>query len=340
LPFYIAKPGILGYYMDMEIIRWENKDALQDFLTRYSLVGSEFLLSFYWLEIAGDPQYSQPFLVSDKQGEAIATFSIMPKSTIFGWKYAYLPRGPILKSDLSPEKISEVLSSIRDFLKNEGFCFWRLEPSLALPPGFAASKIMSIQPQRTITISLSRDMDDIAASFHQKSRYNVRLAAKKGVSVRVGQNEEDFASFWKLMEETKDRDGFRIHDRKHYHRLFFANKDFIVPLLAEHEGKNIAAGLFCFYGNRGTYLHGATSNCDRQFMAPYLLQWEAMKLAREHGCLIYDFYGIDKQRWPGVTRFKRGFGGQELEYPGTFEQGICKLPYAVFTILKKVRKII
>jgi lipid II:glycine glycyltransferase (peptidoglycan interpeptide bridge formation enzyme) len=142
------------------------------------------------------------------------------------------------------------------------------------------------------------------------------------------------------MEETKDRDGFRIHGQDHYRRLFFAGDDFIVPLFAQYEGKVIAAGIFCFFGNRATYLHGASSNSDRQVMAPYLLQWEGIRLAKERGCRVYDFYGIDEERWPGVTRFKRGFAGQEIEYPGTFEQGIKRINYFIFLALKKIRKII
>ena len=166
---------------------------------------------------------------------------------------------------------------------------------------------------------LNLDLDEakLLSGMHQKTRYNIRLAEKRGVLISRG-NLNDLNLFYRLLQETTKRDRFRGHSLEHYRQLMINSKDKIELWLAKKDGTLLAAGLFSFYGQRATYLHGVSADQGRQHMAPYLLQWEMIKRAKQLHCHSYDFYGIDAKKWPGVTRFKLGFGGEEKKYPGTF----------------------
>lgn len=181
----------------------------------------------------------------------------------------------------------------------------------------------NIQPPRTIIVDVSGGEDDILARMKQKTRYNIRLAEKKGISVRTWDN---LAAFHQMMLVTGGRDGFGVHSFEYYKRAYelMHPKGMGEILLAEYEGKALAALFVARNGNRAYYLYGASTDEERNRMPTYLLQWEAMKWAKAHGCDEYDLWGVPDEDeitleanfesrhdglW-GVYRFKRGFGGQ------------------------------
>ncbi len=167
----------------------------------------------------------------------------------------------------------------------------------------------------------------------QKTRYNIRLAIKKGVTVH---SSEDLQTFHRLMTMTGERDLFGVHSLDYYQRAYqlFRQKDNCVMLLAELDGLPLA-GLMAFrHGERAWYFYGASSNEFRELMPAYLLQWEAMRWARGHGCSTYDLWGVPDEEeqvledhfltrsgdlW-GVYRFKRGFGGELRRSPGPWDR--------------------
>jgi lipid II:glycine glycyltransferase (peptidoglycan interpeptide bridge formation enzyme) len=181
----------------------------------------------------------------------------------------------------------------------------------------------NIQPPRTIIVDISCAEDMILARMKQKTRYNIRLAEKKGVTVRAW---DDIPEFHKMLFVTGERDGFGVHSLDYYQLVY----DLMHPsgmceiLLAEFEGKPLASLLVARQGDRAYYLYGASTDEERNRMPTYLLQWEALKWAKSHGCKSYDLWGVpdedegtleanfEKRQdglW-GVYRFKRGFGGE------------------------------
>ena len=181
----------------------------------------------------------------------------------------------------------------------------------------------NIQPPRTIIIDIRRTEDEILAKMKQKTRYNIRLAEKKGVTVRAW---DDVDAFHKMMLVTGGRDGFGVHSLEYYKRAY----ELLHPsglgeiLVAAYEGKPLAALFVAQSGKRAYYLYGASTNEERNRMPTYILQWEAMKWAKERGCDEYDLWGVPDEDeetleadfqsrsdglW-GVYRFKRGFGGE------------------------------
>jgi lipid II:glycine glycyltransferase (peptidoglycan interpeptide bridge formation enzyme) len=181
----------------------------------------------------------------------------------------------------------------------------------------------NIQPPRTIIVDIKGSEDEILACMKQKTRYNIRLAEKKGVTVRTW---EDIESFHEMMLVTGGRDGFGVHSLEYYRHAYelLHPKQMGELLLAEYEGKPLAALFVARSGKRAYYLYGASTDEERNRMPTYLLQWEAMKWAKARGCEEYDLWGVPdedeatleanfEQRhdglW-GVYRFKRGFGGE------------------------------
>jgi lipid II:glycine glycyltransferase (peptidoglycan interpeptide bridge formation enzyme) len=193
----------------------------------------------------------------------------------------------------------------------------------------------------------------------QKTRYNIRLAARKGITVRPG-SEGDLPAFYELMQVTAERDDFAIHSRAYYeaaHRLFAHSSDGIGAargrlLLAEYEGRLLAGVMVMALGKTACYMYGASASELRELMPTYLLQWEAMLWARDQGCREYDLWGVPDEDeaalearfqerhdglW-GVYRFKRGFGGRLVRSIGAWDLVYAPVRYRVYMLAIAVRE--
>lgn len=242
-----------------------------------------------------------------------------------GFAIGYLPKVAMSQQFGSNQFWQEIDSAG----KQNHAIFLKLEPDLWEPqtPETWNLKLKTsphnIQPPRTIMIDISGSEENILARMKQKTRYNIRLAEKKSVTVRAW---EDLAAFHKMMVVTGGRDGFGVHSFEYYKRAYelMHPKGMCEILLAEYEGKALAALFVARNGNRAYYLYGASTDEERNRMPTYLLQWDAMKWAKTHGCTEYDLWGVPDEEetileanfesrhdglW-GVYRFKRGFGGE------------------------------
>ncbi|MFA5754119.1 MAG: peptidoglycan bridge formation glycyltransferase FemA/FemB family protein [Patescibacteria group bacterium] len=323
----------------MEIIDLNSEKELDSFVCQYSnRGGAEFLQSWSWGESAQRLGQTVRRLGVRSDGRLLAVATLIKKPLPAGYSYLYAPRGPLG----SPEAVVFLINRIKK--ENPRTIFWRLEPEEAVTNDSdrliqlsrLLRKTIDLQPKQSLLIDLTQPEDVILAAMHQKTRYNIRLAQKKGLTVEEG-GAEDFPEFWRLMSLTGERDGFRLHDAAHYQNLL-TGTSLVKLYLVRYEGKNIAAGLFCFWEDKATYLHGASDNESRNLMAPYLLQWEMMRRAKAAGYKYYDFFGIDEKKWPGVTRFKLGFGGCRVDYPGTFDAVFRPGLYRLYDFLRRIRR--
>lgn len=238
-----------------------------------------------------------------------------------GFTIGYIPKanfeGSLWKEIDSVSKHNRTI-----FLKWEPD-FWDDSP---LPVGQRLGMRVSphnIQPPRTSIVDIKDSEEEILARMKQKTRYNIRLAEKKGVTVRAWDNIE---SFHKMMLITGGRDNFGVHSLEYYRRAYelLQPKGMGDLLVAEYDGKPLAALFVSRNGNRAYYLYGASTDEERNRMPTYLLQWKAMKWAKARGCEEYDLWGVPDEDetmletnfetrhdglW-GVYRFKRGFGGE------------------------------
>ena len=254
---------------------------------------------------------------------------------------AYVPKGPI--TDWADEEATHaLLDALHRLCRQNRAIFLKIEPDVPENSALAQRLIdlgfhpspQTIQPRCTILLDLTPDLEDILARMKPKTRYNIRLAARRGVTVREG-TVEDLPEFYRLMQITSQRDRFGIHSRSYYetaHRLFVPPK-LARLFLATYEGKVLAGIMVFALGQRAWYMYGASSNEHRNLMPNYLLQWEAIRWAKGRGCLTYDLWGIPDEEeeileseftkrsdglW-GVYRFKRGFGGQVVHYLGAYD---------------------
>lgn len=264
-------------------------------------------------------------------------------SLSFLGKYLYIPR--FKTSDLR-------LKDIIEYVKKSDYIFLRMEPLEEFPiSNFQFSVVKNRQPQTTLVLDVNKSEEELLSCMHTKTRYNIRLAEKKGITIS---QEKNIDNFWNLNLETKERDEFKSHEKKYYEKMLESNLSY--QFTAFFEGKPIASNIILIYKNTGTYLHGASSNKYRDLMAPYLLQWEGIKLAKSQGCSYYDFWGVAPQltegrgqatcfnnfcwevnhKWTGVTRFKAGFGGQVKEYPGGCDIILKPFFYKLYKLIKKI----
>lgn len=316
---------------------------------------SQFTQSWAWGALRESlGQKVRRFAFSDEKGITIAGQLIFyPKRFMKGYWYA--PRGPVVRSDLisrSKELLQAFFDDLPDQLNTPSF-FIRCEPpieadanaSLPLPLSFLRSH--AYQPASTSLIDLTRSEDEILAAMHEKTRYNIRLAERKGVIVRLESSDADTEAFFRLNKETAERDHFASHAPVYIRQTY----DFLSQLgmaairVAVHHGDILATNIEVRYGDTVTYLYGASSSTKRNMMAPFLLHWKAMMEAKEDGYRFYDMYGVNpiepsspyfKPSWEGITRFKLGWGGRRVDFIGTWELPSSPRIYHLARMVQKV----
>jgi len=282
---------------------------------------SQFLQSWGWGEF--QQRLGRKIWHLDLNGEYILVIK-MPLP--FNKSYLYIPR---TKVEFDQAKIS----FLRDLAKEKGCIFIKIEPLNQALGNFGFKKVKPVQPAKTLMLDLSKSEDELLAEMHQKTRYNIHLAEKKGVNLKICQAEE-FPIFYDLLVDTYRRKGKKLYDRDYFHKLYH---DHLTKIYcAEYKEKILCANMIVFYGDTVTYLHGGSSEKDKNIMAPHLLQWLTIKKAKELGFKYYDFWGIE-ERYPGVARFKRGFGGFEVDYAGTWDLPLDKLWYYLYKVVKKFK---
>jgi lipid II:glycine glycyltransferase (peptidoglycan interpeptide bridge formation enzyme) len=262
-----------------------------------------------------------------------------------------------------------VLDDLQSFAKKQGAIFLKLDPDVALGTGIPNSEgdsvddggqaVMSelkrrgwgfsadqIQFLNSVLIDLHPTEDEMLARMKQKTRYNVRLAEKKGVVLRVGIL-EDLGMLYKMYAETSVRDSFVIRDEGYYQTVwksFMVNVQspitnyqlpIAIPLIAEVDHEPVAAIFVFMFAGRAYYVYGMSREAHREKMPTYLLQWEAMKRAKAAGCTVYDLWGAPEvfdesdSMW-GVYRFKEGLGGQVVRTLGAWDYAPNALWYKLY----------
>jgi lipid II:glycine glycyltransferase (peptidoglycan interpeptide bridge formation enzyme) len=277
-----------------------------------------------------------------------------------GFSFTYVPWGPELPHGFPPDDAArnQALVSLASALQNllpKDTAFIRFDPPWytegdAPPPIYKpfSRAGADVQPPDTILIDLKSEEEAILSSMKSKGRYNIRLASKKGVTVRNADSDE-LPTFYTMLKETAKRDGIAIHGITYYQTLFSHCRDYpqggqeLGLYLAEHEGDVLAGVIVLFRGKDAVYLYGASSNHKRNYMAPYLLQWKVMRDARAKGCSVYDLFGVPPSADPnhpmaGLYRFKTGFGGRLIHRAGSWDYTYRPFIKTLFIAAEWIRK--
>ena len=263
----------------------------------------------------------------------------------FRKNYLYIPHGPEIYFDEISGGIKNELAQFVAYLKNlareENSIFIKIEPiddkviEVLYPFKFKKSK-KEIQPKRTIVIDLEKTEDELLGAMHHKTRYNIKIAERNNVEVK---DSSDLDAFWKLLKKTSKRDRFGAHKKDYYKEMlsFFSGESMKADLiLASIDSEPVAGALVLSVGDTCYYLHGASDYNFRAMMAPYALHWENIKYLKQRNLKSYDLWGIDAKKWPGVTRFKLGWGGRQVEYPGSFDLPVSTFWYLIYKLARKM----
>ncbi|MFH1523508.1 MAG: peptidoglycan bridge formation glycyltransferase FemA/FemB family protein [Chloroflexota bacterium] len=311
--------------------------------------------------------YSLPYEGSEpSQGSVVAAAMVLKRTISLGGFTAklsvlYIPKGPNLDwNDASLRQ--RVLNDLQVFAKRQGAIFVKIDPDVVLGTGVprtdeavefnggqdTRSELArrgwnfsrdQIQFRNTVLIDLSPSEDEMLARMKQKTRYNVRLAQKKGVKVRIG-TVDDLPLLYRMYAETSVRDGFLIRGEDYYLTVWRtfgqSSMPFSEPLIAEVNGQPVAAISLFYFAEQAIYLFGMSCDEHREKMPNYLLQWEAMRRAKALGCQVYNLWGAPDEfdesdgLW-GVFRFKEGLGGYVSRTVGAWDFPARPIMYKLYT---------
>jgi peptidoglycan pentaglycine glycine transferase (the first glycine) len=277
----------------------------------------------------------------------------------------YVPKGPLLDPNRTSLRI-QVLTDLRSLGRKLGAILVKVDPDVEMGQGYPGGEVCThnpvgaawedllrvggwrfseaqIQFRNSVWIDISAPADEVLSRMKQKTRYNIRLAERRGVQVRSG-GTEDIPMLYRMYSETADRDGFVIRSEDYYRTVwgtfFRVSGSTVQPsaeaLVAEVQGEPIAALLLFRFAGRAYYLYGMSRATHREMMPNHLLQWEAIRRAQKWGCGIYDLWGAPDTfteadpMW-GVFRFKEGLGGQVVRTIGAWDYPTGGLWYLVYT---------
>jgi peptidoglycan pentaglycine glycine transferase (the first glycine) len=245
----------------------------------------------------------------------------------FGKSYLYIPR-------ISFQLNQDIINQLKQLGAKENCIFIKIEPVNQDLSTLDFVRVKNIQPNKTLLLDLSKSEEELLSIMHPKWRYNIRLAVKKGVVLKLCQ-EEEFIKFYDLLVDTFRRKDKKLFLRDYYKKLY---QDHLTKIyFAENSGNILCANMIVFFGDTVTYLYGGSAPDNKNLMAPHFLQWKIIKMAKNMGYKYYDFWGIDEKKWPGVTRFKKGFGGFEVDYAGSWDLAIDKAWFFLYKIIKMFR---
>lgn len=295
-------------------------------------------------------------------GAAVAL--VLRRELPLGKSWLYVPRGPIFAKASTGKPIwEEIQKELYDLAEKEHAIFVRIDPAYAEASADAAQLKSSswrksereVQPCNTLVLDLTKSENDLLAAMHHKTRYNIRLAQKKGVTVRFSSDVQDVEHFLKLSRDVSERGAFSFHPDNYYREIItiLGQSQMAEVALAEFEGEVLAAHIIISFGDVVTYAHGASSSKSRELMAPHLLQWETIRRAKEKDFKKYDFFGIapegadkhpansaGRHPWSGITRFKVGFGGTRENYVGAFDLVLQDASYHLFNAARRLRSFV
>lgn len=315
-------------------------DAWQAFLAATD--NGDFLHDWAWAEVAAfDGQPQRRYLI-EEDGAVVGIAAAQARRLMRGREFWYVPHGPVL--DYADARAAERLRAMRIGLRNAA----RLQAAIAvkLEPRLAAGdqrlslfegrglrpRSETLQVGHTRIVELADD-EALLAGFDKDTRYGVRRAEREGVEVTTvtdGADERAIDDLHGLVEETQRRAGFPMPPLERYriawHALAGAGRAAILE--ARREGELIASGMVVIEGERSFYLFSGSRREERgepKRYASYALQWAMMRLARDRGVRHHDLWGIappgssEEHAWHGVGLFKKGFGGREVAWAGSWD---------------------
>ncbi len=322
----------------MEFLDLNNKQQVEEYeaFIQQCKKGN-FAQSVLWSRLKSEWKF-EAIIVRNNDGKIEGTMGVLVRRVpVFKSTMLYSPRGPVC--DVHNEKVIMALAKgVRELAKKYTAYILKIDPDVksddtefidickkagfTLPP--QSKNFEGIQPRYVFRLYLNgRDEQELLASFHQKTRYNIRVAIKKGVTVKI-EDKSKIKDFHKIMLETGIRDNFVIRSEQYFEKMLDCMGEHARLYMAYLDGKAIAGTIAIHYGNKVWYLYGASSNSYRNVMPNFLLQYEMIKWAVDVNADVYDFRGVsgdlsEDNPLYGLYRFKKGFNGEFTEFVGEMQ---------------------
>jgi len=330
-----------------------------------ALPGAHILQTWQWGEVKAAYGWEpHPYVWRDDNSKVKAAALVLSRSAGMGGlstrlSVLYVPKGPLLDWEDKP-LVGQVLDDLQKLAKERSAIFIKIDPDVPVGWGVPGAEDAwddlrgigirdelsargwrfsqeQIQFRNTVLLDLTRGEESLLNAMKQKTRYNIRLAGRKGISVRIG-SLDDIPVLNEMYARTAVRDGFVIRAPDYYQLLWhtFMKDGLAEPLIAELDGKPIAAVFIFHFAGVSRYLYGMSVEEHRDCMPNHLLQWEAMRRSKALGCHTYDMWGAPDEfnesdsLW-GVYRFKEGFSGKVLRTLGAWDYPNKPLPYRLYT---------
>lgn len=302
-------------------------------------------------------------IVRDEEGKIEGTMSVLiRKIPMFPCTFMYAPRGPIC--DLhNKEVLKKLHEGAMELAKKYNAMTLKIDTDTPVTDTEYAENMAElgyklnnnyynlegVQARFLMRVDLKdKTEEELLQGFHHKTRYNIKVAIKKGVKIKIG-TREDIPTFFELMKTTGERDGFLIRDIEYFYRIYDCLGEHARIFLAyagedEEHMECVSGTLAGLYGNKCLYLYGASGNKYRNYMPNYLIQWEMIRWSLENKCTVYDLRGvpgiIEDENNPiyGLYKFKKGFAGQATEMIGEFDYMVKPFWHKLFRFLEQTRK--
>lgn len=295
--------------------------------------------SFAWGELKGAFGWRPRRFMLLEEGRPRAGAQILGRPIpVVGGALWYAPRGFLVDYG-NGAALRELTAALKEAGGRAGAAALKIEPMARADADVSAldelgyvKRRRSVQPRRTLYLDLTRDEEDILAGMDRRTRYNVNLAGRKGVAVRVGNALEDLRVFYRLLEATVERKNFLVHSLPYYEKVLELFGPASAVLVAEHEGDALAAAFVLGFGKYAYYAHAASAAARRELKAPNKVVWEAIRWAKGAGYDVFDFWGIPRDPSPrnplyGVYTFKKGFGGETVEFAPPYDLPLRPVRY-------------
>ncbi len=319
----------------MEFLNEKNREEFEAFAQSHK--NGQFTQSLRWPDVKNNWLYDG-IISRDEKGEIRGVMLVLIQyAPIIKSAFLYSPRGPVCDYH-NREIIEDLFEGVKVLAKKHRAYTFKMDPDLSVSDkvfaemmkdlGFSQNlggeDFETIQARFNYRLYFNgRSEEEIFTNLHPKTRYNIRVAMKHNVKVRVADKSE-LDEFIRIMKITGERDGFSTRPKAYFERMLDSLGEHVRLYLAYYEGKAIAGAITTQYAGKTCYVYGASDNAHRNVMAPYLVQWEMIRWALENNCTVYDFQGVsgnldENSAHYGLYRFKKGFNGQLDELLGEFD---------------------
>ncbi len=276
---------------------------------------------------------------------------VLIKPVLSGCSLAYIPKGP---EGVHPLLLEEYMQELVPYLPREVFAIrfdLPIPRQIDFPKPFVKA-LRFVQPEATVTIDLRKSAEQLLKEMKQRCRYAIKKGRKNGVSIEEG-TIEDIETWYDLSTATGQRNGISFNSLEYYRGIMKLGDT--CPEISTHlifakiHGKPHAGNIVLRYKGTAISLHGLASNEYRNVGMSNLLNWESILLCQSLGDHTYDFWGISrtpntKDSLAGLYTFKTSFGGNIIQYPGTWDYPVRPYTYHTLKWLeifrRRVRKVI